>query len=216
MPEREADSYHIHPFDLTKVWPHKDFPLIDVGIMELNRNPQNYFAEVEQAAFEPGNMPPGMGASPDKVLQARLLSYPDAHRYRIGTQYAALPVNRPRCPVNTYQRDGQSQFGSNGGGAANYAPNSFGGPVQDLQLKEPPMRVTGDADRYDHHHNNDNYSQVTALYRLMRADQKDQLINNLVAVLKTVPREIQERQLAHFYLADPDYGRRVAEGLGIQ
>jgi catalase len=215
MPEKDAETYAIHPFDLTKVWPHADYPPIVVGIMELNRNPQNYFAEVEQAAFEPGNMPPGMGASPDKVLQARLLSYPDAHRYRIGIQYAALPINKPHCPVNTYHRDGQGRFDANGGGTVNYQPNSFDGPVDDPRLKEPPLKISGDADSYNHRDGNEDYSQAGALYRLMNADQKSQLIANLVSALKTVPRLIQVRQTGHFYKADTDYGSNVASGLGI-
>ena len=218
MPEADADTYHLHPFDLTKVWPHKDYPLIEVGVFELDRNPENYFAEVEQAAFEPGNMPPGMGASPDKVLQARLLSYPDAHRYRIGIQYAALPINRPRCPVQTYHRDGHARFDGNGGSAVNYEPNSFGGPVQDPSVGEPPLRLTGEARRHDPRDEpggRDDFSQAGDLYRLMNADQQAQLIGNLVAPLKTVPRHIQVRQLGHFFKADPDYGARVAAGLGI-
>ncbi len=215
MPEQEAETYRIHPFDITKVWPHKDYPLIDVGIMELNRNPQNHFAEVEQAAFEPGNMPPGMGASPDKMLQARLLSYPDAHRYRIGINYAALEVNKPRSPVHSYHRDGQTRFDGNGGGAVNYQPNSFDGPVDDPRVKEPPLRISGDADRYNHRDGNEDYSQAGDLYRLMNADQKTQLIGNLVGALKPVPRFIQVRQIGHFYQADADYGSRVARGLGI-
>ena len=215
MPELDAETYRIHPFDLTKVWPHKDYPLIDVGVMELNRNPQNYFAEVEQAAFEPGNMPPGMGASPDKVLQARLLSYPDAHRYRIGINYAALDVNKPHCPVHTYHRDGQTRYDGNDGGAVNYQPNSFGGPIEDARMKEPPLKISGDADRYDHHDGNEDYSQAGDLYRLMSEDQKMQLIGNLVSAMKEVPRAIQVRQIIHFYKAEQDYGSRVAQGLGI-
>ena len=215
MPEKDAETYAINPFDLTKVWPHKDYPLIEVGVMELNRNPENYFAEVEQAAFEPGNLPPGMGASPDKMLQARLLSYPDAHRYRIGVNYAALPVNKPRCPVHHYHRDGQTRFDGNFGRAPNYQPNSFGGPVEDARYKEPPLKISGDADRYDHRAGNDDYTQAGNLYRLMNADQKAQLIGNLVDALKPVPREIQVRQIHHFYQADPAYGEGVARGLGI-
>jgi len=215
MPEHEADSYTIHPFDLTKIWPHKDYPMMDVGVIELNRNPQNYFAEVEQAAFEPGSMPPGMGASPDKVLQARLLSYPDAHRYRIGTQYAALPVNKPHCPVNTYQRDGQSRFDGNGGNNVNYEPNSLHGPQQDPSVQEPPLKIAGDASRYDYPDSTENFSQAGALYRLMSESQKCQLIDNLAAVLATVPLAIQLRQLAQFEQADPDYGSRVAKRLDI-
>ncbi|ARU31970.1 catalase [Sulfuriferula sp. AH1] len=215
MPEREADTYAINPFDLTKVWPHKDYPPMDVGVLELNRNPQNYFAEVEQAAFEPGNTPPGMGVSPDKMLQARILSYPDAHRYRIGINYAALSVNKPHCPVHTYHRDGQTRFDGNYDGAVNYQPNSFDGPADNAAYKEPPLRVDGDADRYDHRAGNDDYTQAGNLYRLMNADQQAQLIGNLAGALAPVPRFIQIRQIAHFYRADPDYGSRVAAALGV-
>jgi catalase len=215
MPELQARSYAIHPFDLTKVWPHADYPVMDVGVMTLTQNPRNYFAEVEQAAFEPGNMPPGMGASPDKVLQARLLSYPDAHRHRIGIQYAALPVNRPHCPVKTYHRDGASRFDGNGEGGVNYEPNSFDGPVQDPRVREPALALQGDADRFDNRQGNEDYSQAGALYRLMSPAQKDQLIGNLLAVLQTVPRAIQLRQLQQFGRADSGYGARVAAGLGI-
>ena len=215
MPERDAETYPINPFDLTKVWPHKDYPLVEVGVLELNRNPQNHFAEVEQAAFEPGNMPPGMGASPDKVLQARLLSYPDAHRYRIGVNYAALDVNKPRCPVHHYHRDGQTRFDGNFGSAVNYQPNSFDGPVEDAKYKEPPLKISGDADRYDHRVGNDDYTQAGNLFRLMSADQKRQLIDNLVGAMRSVPKFIQVRQLKHFYKADPDYGKSVAAGLSV-
>ena len=215
MPELEAETYALNPFDLTKVWPHKDYPLIEVGILELNLNPQNYFAEVEQAAFEPGNMPPGMGASPDKVLQARLLSYPDAHRYRIGANYAALAVNKPHCPVHHYQRDGQTRFDGNAGSTVNYQPNSFDGPVDDVKYKEPPLKISGDADRYDHRAGNDDYTQAGNLFRLMSEDQKRQLIGNLVGAMQSVPKFIQVRQFKHFYQADPAYGTGVAIGLGV-
>jgi len=215
MPEMQADTYAINTFDLTKVWPHKDYPLIEVGVMELNRNPENYFAEVEQAAFEPGNLPIGMGVSPDKMLQARLLSYPDAHRYRIGVNYAALDVNKPRCPVHHYHRDGQTRFDGNFGRAPNYQPNSFGGPVDDVSVKEPPLKISGDADRYDHRAGNDDYTQAGNLYRLISAEEKARLVANLVGAMKDVPREIQIRQVRHFYKADPAYGGSVARGLGI-
>jgi catalase len=215
MPERDAETYPINPFDLTKVWPHKDYPLVEVGVLELNRNPQNHFAEVEQAAFEPGNMPPGMGASPDKVLQARLLSYPDAHRYRIGVNYAALDVNKPRCPVHHYHHDGQTRFDGNFGSAVNYQPNSFDGPIEDARAKEPPLKISGDANRYDHRIGNDDYTQAGNLFRLMSADQKRQLIDNLVGAMRSVPKFIQVRQLKHFYKADPDYGKGVAAGLSV-
>ena len=216
MPEAAAEHYHLNPFDLTKVWPHKDYPLIDVGMLELNRNPDNYFAEVEQAAFEPSNLPPGMGVSPDKMLQGRLLSYPDAHRYRIGTNYAQLPVNRPRCPMQNYNRDGHMRFDGNAGNQVNYQPNSFEGPTDHAQFLEPPLRIFGHADRYDHRNHADDYSQAGALYRLMSEPQKQQLIDNLIRSLQPVPQTIQIRQAKHFYHADPEYGTRVAKGLGIR
>jgi catalase len=215
MPEKDAESYRLNPFDLTKVWPHKDYPLQEVGVLELNRNPENFFAEVEQAAFEPGNLPPGMGASPDKMLQARLLSYPDAHRYRIGVNYAALPVNEPRSPVHTYHRDGQTRFDGNSGGAPNYEPNSFGGPLGDPRFKEPPLRISGDADRYDHRIGNDDYTQAGDLFRLMGAEERQRLIANIAGAMREVPRQIQLRQIAHFAKADPAYGAGVAEWLRL-
>jgi len=215
MPEQDAEKTPYNPFDLTKVWPHKDYPLIEVGILELNRNPDNYFAEVEQSAFEPSNVVPGISFSPDKMLQFRLFAYADAHRYRLGVNYAELPVNKPRCPVQTYHRDGTMRADGNEGGAVNYEPNSFGGPVEDPSVKELPFKISGDADRYDHRQGNDDTTQAGNLFRLMSPDQKRQLIQNLVNAMKTVPREIQERQVGHFYKADPEYGRGVAEGLGL-
>jgi catalase len=215
MPEREAETYHLNPFDLTKVWPHRDYPLVEAGILELNRNPQNNFAEVEQAAFEPSNLPPGFGASPDKMLQARLMSYPDAHRYRIGINYGALAVNKPRCPVHSHHCDGHMRFDGNFGGTPNYEPNSFGEPTEDASYREPPLKVSSDADRYDHRAGNDDYIQAGNLYRLMGEDEKTRLVDNIVGAIKSVPREIQVRQVGHFHKADPDYGRRVAAGLGI-
>jgi catalase len=215
MPEKKAEKTPYNPFDLTKVWPHKDYPLIETGILELNRNPENYFAEVEQAAFEPSNVVPGIGFSPDKMLQFRIFAYADAHRYRLGTNYADLPVNRARCPVHTYHRDGAVRFDDNGGGAVNYEPNSFGGPLEDPSFKEPPLKIFGDADRYDHRANNDDFTQAGNLFRLMKPDEKKRLIENIVNAMNPVPRFIQERQLEHFYKADPEYGRGVAKGLGL-
>jgi catalase len=214
MPEKEAETYHLNPFDLTKVWPHGDYPLIDVGVMELNRNPENYFAEIEQAAFEPSNIVPGISFSPDKMLQARIMSYADAHRYRIGVNYAALPVNKPHSEVNTYHYDGNMRFDGNNG-SPNYEPNSFGGPVQDERFLEPPLKISGDADRYDHRAGNDDYSQPGALFRLMNPSQKEQLFDNLAAAMQGVPERIVARQLVHFYKADPDYGNGVAGKLGL-
>jgi catalase len=216
MPEKEAETYHLNPFDLTKVWPHKDYPLSEVGELVLDRNPENYFAEVEQAAFDPKNVVPGMGYSPDKMLQGRLISYPDAHRYRIGVNYDALPVNKPQCPVHTYHRDGAMRFDGNEGAAPNYEPNSFQGPVEDPAYRERARTITGSVDRHNHRSDSDYYTQPGNLFRLQSPDARTRLIGNIVASMKSVAREIQERQIRHFYKADPDYGRGVAEGLGLR
>jgi catalase len=216
MPEKEAETYHINPFDLTKVWPHKDYPLIEVGELELNRNPENYFAEVEQAAFDPKNVVPGMGYSPDKMLQGRLISYPDAHRYRIGVNYDALPVNKPKCPVMHYSRDGSMVFDGNFGSAPNYEPNSFNGPKENAAYREHARTITGSVDRHDHHLGNDDYKQAGDLYRLMKPDAQKRLIGNIVGSLSNAPKFIQERQVGHFLKADPAYGKGVADGLGLR
>jgi catalase len=216
MPEKEADLYRINPFDLTKVWPHKDHPLIEVGELILDRNPSNYFAEVEQAAFEPKNVVPGMGYSPDKMLQARLVSYPDAHRYRLGVNYDTLPVNRPQCPVHTYHRDGAMRFDGNAGSAPNYEPNSFQGPVENSSYRERPRAVSGLVDRHDHRLDSDYYSQPGNLFRLMRPDERERLISNIVVSMKSVPRHIQERQISDFKRADEAYGAGIAQGLGLE
>jgi len=215
MPEKDAETYRINPFDLTKVWPHKDYPLHEVGELELNRNPENYFAEVEQAAFEPRNVVPGMGFSPDKMLQARLISYPDAHRYRLGVNYDSLPVNKPQCPYHTYNKDGAMRFDGNNGPAVNYEPNSFGGPTQDPKFTERPKLVTGTVARHDHRSDPDYYTQPGNLFRLMPADAQQRLIGNIVGSMKSVPQRIQELQIRHFYKADPAYGKGVAKGLGL-
>ena len=216
MPEQDAEQTPYNPFDLTKVWPHKDYPLIEVGIMELNRNPENYFAEVEQAAFEPSNIVPGIGFSPDKMLQFRIFAYADAHRYRLGsTNYASLPVNKARCPVHSYHRDGFMRFDGNCSGSVNYEPNSFDGPVEDPSFKEPPLPISGDADRYDHREGNDDYTQAGNLFRLMKPEERARLIENIVDAMRSVPRPIQQRQLEHFFKADPEYGKGVAKGLGL-
>jgi catalase len=215
MPEQDAEKYHVNPFDLTKVWPHKDYPLIEVGILELNRNPENYFAEVEQAAFAPANVVPGIGHSPDKMLQARILSYTDAHRYRLGVNYQSLPVNAPRCPVFGYHRDGAMRADGNSGGAVNYEPNSFGGPKECPAFAEPPLKISGDAARYNHRDGNDDYKQPGDLFRLMTPDAQQRLFGNIGRHMAGVPLEIQLRQLCHFFRADPAYGMGVAQALGI-
>jgi catalase len=213
MTEDQAEQTSYNPFDLTKIWPHKEFPLIEIGELELNRNPANYHAEVEQATFSPANVVPGIGHSPDKMLQFRVFSYADAHRYRLGVNYESLPVNAPKCPHANYYRDGAMRFDGNAGGAVNYEPNSFGGPKQDPSVKEPPLKLTGDADRYNHRAGNDDYTQAGDLFRLMPPDQQDRLMSAIAGAMKTVPKEIQDRQIAHFSKCDPAYGKGVADRL---
>ncbi len=215
MPEAEAETTPYDPFDLTKVWPHGDFPLIEVGELELNRNPENYHAEVEQSSFSPANVVPGIGHSPDKMLQFRIFSYADAHRYRLGVNYETLPVNKPRCPVHSYHRDGAMRFDGNGGGSVNYEPNSFGGPVEDPAVKEPPLKILGDADRYDHRQGNDDYTQAGNLFRLLPSDEQDRLMDAIAGAMQGVPEEIVRRQIGHFEKADPAYGAGVARRLGL-
>jgi len=215
MPEKEAENYEWNPFDLTKVWPHKDYPLIEVGIMELNKNPDNYFAEVEQSAFAPANVVPGISFSPDKMLQARIFAYTDAHRYRLGVNYETLPINRPQVPVHSYNRDGAMRHDGNFGNLVNYEPNSFGGPKENPKFKEPPLKISGDADRYDQPIVDADFVQPGNLFRLMTATEQENLINNIVGSLKKVPKEIQKRMVEHFTKADKKYGEGVAKGLGL-
>jgi catalase len=198
------------------VWPHKEYPLIEFGILELNRNPENYFAEVEQASFSPANVVPGISHSPDKMLQFRIFSYADAHRYRLGVNYESLPVNKPRCPVHSYARDGQMRFDGNDGGRVNYEPNSFDGPVEDHRFKEPPLKVSGDADRYDHRQGNDDYTQAGDLFRLMTPAQQAKLMDAIAGAMASVPEPIALRQIGHFAKADPAYGGGVAKRLGLR
>ncbi len=224
MSEAQARDYHINPFDLTKVWPHADFPLIEIGQLELNRNVDNYFAETEQAAFSPSNLVPGIGASPDKMLQARLMAYPDAHRYRVGANVNQLPVNSPRCPVHHYQRDGAmagmpAAFGpdNNQGGGVNFYPNdreAEGAPVPDESVSEPPMPIEAEAwvKAYDTQHD-DNFTQAGMLYRLMSTEQKAQLAANIAEGLVHASKSAQERMLAQFKAADPDYAVQVSRAM---
>ena len=217
MPETDAESTPYNPFDLTKVWPHADYPLIEVGVMELNRNPENYFAEIEQVAFSPSNVVPGIGFSPDKMLQARIFSYADAHRYRLGTHYEALPVHAPKCPVHHYHKDGPMRFFANNPQPdAYYEPNSVGGPAEDASYREPPLKISGDADRYNHREGNDDYTQPGKLFRLMSAEQQGRLFSNIAEAMQGVPEDIIQRQLQHFYKADPAYGEGVAKALGLE
>ena len=216
MTDEQAADFRWNPFDLTKVWPHGDFPLIEVGIMELNRNPENYFAEIEQAAFNPSSLVRGVGPSPDKMLQARLMSYQDTHLYRLGVNYRQMKVNKPRVPVRNYQRDG-FHYQPEGGGAPNYYPNSLdGAPRPDPTFSEPAWAL-GDTtvDRYNSREGHDDYTQVGNLYRLMSEEERARLVSNISGALGNCRSEIVERQLAHFDKADEDYGRRVREALSV-
>ena len=210
MAEKDAEKTSYNPFDLTKVWPHGEFPLIEVGVVELNRNPEHYFAEIEQSSFSPSNIVPGIGFSPDKMLQARIFSYADAHRYRVGTHYESLPVNAPRSVKNTYHADGPMRFDAPKGTDAYYEPNSFNGPVEQPSAKEPPLHIDGDADRYNHRDGNDDYGQVAALFKVLGPEQQQRLFGNIAAAMQGVPREIIDRQLEHFRKVDPAYAEGVA------
>lgn len=217
MTPEQAEEYRFDLFDVTKVWPHKDVPPITIGRMVLNRNPGNYFAEVEQSAFSPGNFVPGIAASPDKMLQGRLFSYHDAHLHRLGPNYHLLPVNLAKnCPAQNYQRDGFMRFDDNSGGKPNYYPNSFGGPEPDASTAEPQFKVSGKAARQEYTHPNDDFVQAGDLYRQVMTDaDKKNLISNITGSLGGAQKRIQLRQTAIFYKADKEYGSRVANGLGL-
>ena len=218
MPEDEAEAFEERTgwsaFDLTKVWPHGMYPLIEVGEMELNRNAENYFAEIEQSAFNPSNIVPGIGFSPDKMLQGRLFSYPDAHRYRIGTHYESLPVNQPKAPVAHYHRDGTMPFGLKTNPDAFYEPNSFGGPVEDPSVAEPPHKYSGEVGRYDFRGQADHYGQPRALFELFDEGERERLCSNIAAAMAGVPSEIVERQMGHYEKVHPDYAAGVRRALG--
>ena len=215
MSEEEAKKCSFNPFDLTKVWPHGDYPMIKVGTMTLNENPKSYFQQVEQASFSPSNIVPGISYSPDKMLQARIFSYPDAQRYRVGTHYEMLPVNRPIVEVNTYNLDGSMNFDIKEPTKAFYEPNSFDGPVEDKSYLEPDLAVGDIAKRYDHRVGNDDFSQPRALFLLMSNSQKEQLFSNIKDAMAGVPRDIVDRQIALFEKVHPDYAAGVKKALEI-
>ena len=215
MTNEEAKACSFNPFDLTKVWPHKDYPMIKVGIMTLNENPKNYFNEIEQASFSPSNVVPGISFSPDKMLQARIFSYPDAHRYRVGTHYEMLPINRPIVEVNTYHADGSMNYEIKEPTDAYYEPNSFGGAIEDASFAEPAFEAGDYADRYNHRIGNDDFSQPRALFELMSDYQKEQLFSNIAEAMGGVPRNIIDRQLALFEQVHADYAAGVKKALGI-
>lgn len=215
MTEEEANNYHINPFDLTKVWPHGDYPLIPVGEFELNRNPENYFAEVEQAAFNPANIAPGIGFSPDRMLQGRLFSYGDAQRYRLGVNHSQIPVNAPKCPYHAFHRDGAMRVDGNYGATKHYEPNSFNEWQQQPEYAEPALALFGDAGAWDHRVDEDYYSQPGNLFRLMTDDKKQILFNNTAAEVGQAQKFIQVRHIRHCFKADPAYGEGVAKALGM-
>lgn len=216
MTEEQALKMPYNPFDLTKVWYKKDFPLIEVGYLELNRNPENYFAEVEQSAFNPANIVPGIGFSPDKMLQGRLFSYGDAQRYRLGVNHNQIPVNAPRCPFNSYHRDGQMRVNNNAGSTLGYEPNSYGKWQEQPEYKEPPLVLNGAADHWNFREDdNDYYTQPGKLFRLMSPEQKKVLFENTARSMGDIPKEIKLRHISNCYKADPEYGQGIAEVLGI-
>lgn len=217
MTPEQAKDYKFNPFDMTKVLPHGDFPVMPLGRFVLNRNPANYFAEVEQAAFCPGNFVPGIGPSPDKMLQARILFYHDAHRYRLGPNYHLIPVNSPKgAKASTYQRDGTMRVDGNEGAAPNYYPNSFGGPEPQPDVAEPGIEVSGKTGRQPHIHPNDDFIQAGTLYSKVMSDMdREHLIGNIVDHLGNAQKRIQLRQAAVFYRAHEEYGTRVAQGLKL-
>lgn len=217
MPAAEAADYRFNPFDVTKVWPHADYPLQRVGRLVLDRNPDNVFAEVEQAAFSPNNFVPGIGPSPDKMLQGRLFAYADAQRYRLGINHTQLPVNAPKAAdVDNYGRDGlhATRYGSRQD--KNYEPNSYAGPAQTGAALGSPLAVHGWTGTHEAplHAKDDDFFQAGELYRLMSADEKDRLIANIAGGLSQVTRDdVIEKNLAHFHAADADYGKRVEEAV---
>ncbi|TFL14553.1 catalase [Pusillimonas caeni] len=213
MPEEEANTYHINPFDLTKVWPHGDYPLIEFGVLELNRNPENFFAEIEQAAFTPANVVPGIGFSPDKMLQARLFSYGDAQRYRLGVNHHQIPVNAPKCPFHSYHRDGAMRVDGNHGRITGNEPNAQGEWQEQPDFREPPLAIDGAADRWDHRVDEDYFSQPGNLFRLMSDEQKQQLFDNTARAMRGVTPDIRQRHIDHCTQADPAYGAGVAAAI---
>ncbi|MFO7882646.1 MAG: catalase [Kosmotogaceae bacterium] len=216
MTLKEAEQMPYNPFDLTKVWYKKDFPLIEVGYFELNRNPENYFAEVEQAAFNPANIVPGIGFSPDKMLQGRLFSYGDAQRYRLGVNHNLIPVNAPRYPTNSYHRDGKMRVDDNAGSTLAYEPNSYGEWQEQPDYKEPPLEIKGAADHWDFREDDDDYyTQPGKLFGLMNKQQQEALFGNTARHMGDSPKEIKIRHIKHCFKADPDYGEGLAKALDI-
>ena len=215
MTNEQAKAFPFNPFDLTKVWPKGDYPLIKVGYFELNRNPENFFAEIEQAAFSPANIVPGISFSPDKMLQARLFSYGDAQRYRLGVNFNHTPVNAPKCPFHSYHRDGAMRTDGNLGRTPTYFPNSRNEWIDQPDLNEPPLKIDGVGDHWDHRVDDDHYQQPGNLFRMMNAEQRQTLFDNTARQIGGAAKHIQERHIANCAKADPAYGEGVARALGI-
>jgi catalase len=216
MTNEQAKSFKHNPFDLTKVWPHKEYPLIDVGVLELNKNPENYFADVEQAAFNPANSVPGIGYSPDKMLQGRLFSYGDAQRYRLGVNHNTIPVNKARCPVNSFHRDGQMRVDGNYGSTLGYEPNSYDKWQEQPEQKEPPLEIDGAADHWNHREDDgDHYSQPAVLFNIMTDEEKQLLFDNTARAMGDAPDMIKKRHIKNCRMADEAYGDGVAKALGF-
>jgi len=213
MPEKEAATCLYNPFDLTKVWLHKDYPLIEVGLLELNRNPENHFAEVEQAAFNPANVVPGISFSPDKMLQGRLFSYGDAQRYRLGVNHAHIPVNAPKCPFHSYHRDGQMRVDGNMGGATPYEPNSYGEWQEQPDFREPPLSLEGAADHWNHRADDDYFTQPRLLFQLMTPAQQTVLFENTARAIHGASAQVKARHIEHCTRCDPAYGAGVAQAI---
>ena len=216
MTPEQADVMPYNPFDLTKVWYHSQYPLIEVGYLELNRNPDNYFADVEQAAFNPASIVPGIGFSPDKMLQGRLFSYGDAQRYRLGVNHHQIPVNAPRCPMNSYHRDGQMRVNDNAGSTLGYEPNSYGEWQEQPAYKDPALPLAGAADNWDFREDDcDYYTQPGKLFRLMSPEQQRVLFENTARAMGDATDQIKIRHIGNCLRADRAYGQGVADALGI-
>jgi catalase len=218
MPIEDAATYRYDPFDVTKVWRYRDYPLIPIGRLVLDRNPQNFFADIEQAAFSPANFVPGVEPSPDKLLQGRLFSYPDTQRHRLGANYALIPVNCPYSDkIVNNQRDGTMRVDANGGNRPNYSPNSHGGPVPDARYTETSISLGDSSTRTEYPQSNraDDFEQAGLLYQVLNTDARDRLIRNIAGHMKNVPADIQRRQIQHFLKAYSEYGTRIAESLNL-
>lgn len=213
MPEAEASKTPYNPFDLTKVWPHADYPLIEVGVLELNRNPENYFSEVEQVAMSPANIVPGISFSPDRMLQGRLFSYGDAHRYRLGVNHHQIPVNAPKCPFHNYHRDGAMRVDGNSGNGVTYEPNSFNVFQEQPDFREPPLSLEGAADHWNHREDTDYFSQPRVLFNLLSEEEHQRMYQRIAGELQSVPKEIVERQLGLFAQVHPDYRAGIEAAL---